>query len=56
MEWNKTDCCENCGATDYYTSSEMRISHRRYRLCKKCMKEIVESMEELLNEDDNVIN
>lgn len=41
IEWDKVSCCENCGNKEYYESSEMGISHRRFRLCTKCMSELL---------------
>ena len=43
IEWGKVSCCENCGNKEYYESSEMGISHRRFRLCTKCMSELLSS-------------
>lgn len=43
IEYDKASCCENCGSEYYYVSSEMGISHRRFRLCTKCMNELLSS-------------
>lgn len=51
IEWNRVSCCENCGSIVYYESPEMKISHRRYRMCRKCMCELAESIDSTLNEE-----
>ena len=43
IEWNKVDCCENCGADDFYTAT-LNFSGRKIRLCNKCMVELVEGI------------
>lgn len=48
IEWGKVSCCENCGNKEYYESSEMGISHRRFRLCTKCMSELLSSATPIL--------
>lgn len=48
IEWDKVSCCENCGNKEYYESSEMGISHRRFRLCTKCMNELLSSATPIL--------
>ena len=48
IEWEKASWCENCGSEYYYVSSEMGISHRRFRLCTKCMSELLSSATPIL--------
>lgn len=46
IAWNKSNCCEMCGDKDYFVSDRMKISGRRIRLCKKCLSELRDAIDE----------
>lgn len=52
IQTNKVDCCENCGSKDYFVSGELGISHRRIRLCKECLKDLRDTINLVLKDDN----
>lgn len=49
---NKVDCCENCGNKDFFVSGELGISHRRIRLCKRCLKDLSDAISSIMEEEN----
>ena len=52
IQINKVDCCENCGNKDYFVSGELGISRHRIRLCKECFKDLSDSFNSALKDDN----
>lgn len=51
IEWDKVSCCENCGKDDYFAIDIDGVFRKRIRLCKKCLKELAEVINQILKED-----